>query len=266
MMRTLASSDGTTLAYEVLGEGPPILFVAGMLSDRETLRPIAQGVRGHSCLLYDRRGRGDSANGGAYSVAREIEDLAALSGLFDEPPVLFGHSSGAGLVIEAAAAGLPAAGIVLFEPPYGFDDEQSRRESLEFAQAIKSRIDQGEHEAAVRYFFGALGLPDDAVDAMVGDGALVRRAPTMLHDLAVMGQLEGGGEVPEARLRQIVIPALVLSGDQSPDFFAEISRLVARQLPNGSFRQVAGEDHSASGGEVAAIVEEFAARVRGKRA
>jgi pimeloyl-ACP methyl ester carboxylesterase len=35
---------------------------------------------------------------------------------------VFGHSSGAAIALRAAAAGLPVAGIVAYEAPFGNDD------------------------------------------------------------------------------------------------------------------------------------------------
>ena len=37
------SNDGTRIAFDRLGAGPPVIVVAGLLCDRETLRPPPGG-------------------------------------------------------------------------------------------------------------------------------------------------------------------------------------------------------------------------------
>lgn len=51
---------------------------------------------------YDRRGRGDSGDTKPYAVAREVEDIEALIDAAGGWAYLYGHSSGAALVLEAA--------------------------------------------------------------------------------------------------------------------------------------------------------------------
>jgi pimeloyl-ACP methyl ester carboxylesterase len=75
-METVTSSDGTTIAFDRLGDGPPVVVVGGLLCDRALTRPTAEELAKHFAVLnYDRRGRGDTA---PYAIEREIEDLSAL--------------------------------------------------------------------------------------------------------------------------------------------------------------------------------------------
>ena len=83
------------------------------------MRPTAQALGNHFTTVdYDRRGRGDSGDTLPYAVDRELEDLDALIGEVGGPAHLYGHSSGAGLVLRAVAAGLPVDRFVLHDPPY----------------------------------------------------------------------------------------------------------------------------------------------------
>ncbi len=67
---------------------------------------------------YARRGRGESGDTQAYAVDREIEDLEALIEVAGGSAHLFGVSSGGALALEAAAAGLKADRIAVYEVPY----------------------------------------------------------------------------------------------------------------------------------------------------
>jgi pimeloyl-ACP methyl ester carboxylesterase len=256
--QVLTSADGTRIACEMAGSGRPVILIGGILSDRSSLAEVAVGVAAAAtAVTYDRRGRGESDQGVDYSVSREIEDLAAIAAMFDAPPVLFGHSSGAGLAIEAAAAGLRVAALILYEPPYGPDDADSRAEAAAFARSIESMLEAGDRSGAVACFFEAMGLPPGEVDALSSDPGYVARAPTMSHDFAVMGQIDRGGAVPTELLERVQIPTLVLTGERSPPFFGEIAAEVAAALPHGSLSKVPEADHSARSDNIPRVVLEF---------
>jgi len=259
-LESVVSADGTRIAYEAFGKGPLVIFVTGMLSDRTSLAELARDVAGGATsVIFDRRGRGDSEAGSAYAVEREVEDVAALAGLSDVPPILFGHSSGAGLAIEAAASGLLLSGLILYEPPYGPDDADSRAESASFAREIEAKLAAGDRSGAVGGFFEAMGLPPEAVKALATDPDNIARAPTMAHDFAVMGQITRGGVVPKDLLKRITVPALVLTGEESPEFFAAIAAEVAEALPQGSLATVPQADHAARSDRLPGIVLGFLA-------
>ncbi len=73
-VNTVTASDGTQIAFERLGEGPPVIVVGGATCDRAMTRPLAEELAKHFTVIsYDRRGRGDSDNTQPYAVEREIE-------------------------------------------------------------------------------------------------------------------------------------------------------------------------------------------------
>ena len=78
-MRFVTSADGTTIALDRLGDGPPVIMVVGAFNTRSTTAPLAAALQDWFTILnYDRRGRGDSGDTPPHSVQREIEDLAAV--------------------------------------------------------------------------------------------------------------------------------------------------------------------------------------------
>src|SRR5919206_1069950 len=96
----IASPDGTTIAYDRLGEGPPVIMVCGAMCDRALMRPTAEELAKHfTVFTYDRRGRGDSGDTAPYTVEREIEDLGALIAAAGGSAGVFGFSSGAILAL-----------------------------------------------------------------------------------------------------------------------------------------------------------------------
>src|SRR3712207_1168270 len=98
-MDKVTSSDGTPIAFERLGDGPPVIAVCGAMCDRALMRSAAEELAKYFTVFnYDRRGRGDSGDTTPYAVEREIEDIAALMAEAGGTASVYGHSSGAGLV------------------------------------------------------------------------------------------------------------------------------------------------------------------------
>ena len=109
-MDTAVSADGTMIAFDRYGDGPPVIMTVGAFNTRSQTEPLARTLAPRFTVLnYDRRGRGDSGDTAPYAVEREIEDIAALIAVVGRPASLFGHSSGATLALKAAAAGATAA-------------------------------------------------------------------------------------------------------------------------------------------------------------
>src|SRR6266496_4942042 len=102
-IQKVTSKDGTKIAYDKVGQGPVVILVLGALNSRKSGAKLAKLLASHFTVIsYDRRGRGDSTDTVPYAPQREIEDLAVLIDEVGEPVCLYGHSSGAAIVLEAA--------------------------------------------------------------------------------------------------------------------------------------------------------------------
>src|SRR5919202_4204478 len=102
-MDQVTSRDGTPIAFDRLGDGPPVIVVCGGMCDRALMRSAAEELAKHFTVFnYDRRGRGDSGDTAPYAVEREIEDIRALVAEAGGITSVYGHSSGAGLVLHAS--------------------------------------------------------------------------------------------------------------------------------------------------------------------
>src|SRR6266536_1030058 len=118
-MYNVLSKDGTFIAYDRVGEGPPLILVEGALNDLSTTLPLAAQLKTHFTVFsYDRRGRGASGDTLPYSFDREIEDLDAVITAAGGSALVFGNCSGGVLALQAVARGLDISAMALFEPPY----------------------------------------------------------------------------------------------------------------------------------------------------
>lgn len=115
-METVISTDGTPIAYQRAGSGPPIVLVHGTLGVSKRW-PIVPLLEPHfTVITFDRRGRGDSGDGPDYSLEREAEDIAALASAIGGGVSLLGHSFGALCALEAALLIPRLRHLILYEP------------------------------------------------------------------------------------------------------------------------------------------------------
>lgn len=257
MTSYVTSADGTRIAYDKLGNGPPLVIASGMFCYRPRTQELATALAWDFTVInYDRRGRGESGNTAPYAVEREIEDLEELIGAVGGKASLYGHSSGAGLALLAAANGLPVTRLVLHEPPYSADDEESRRGARELAVSVQLAIRENRRADAIGLFFAGFGMPDEAVEGMRANPEMLALAPTMVHDFEVMGELRGGG-IPFDLVRALRMPTLVMAGAESPEFFRDAAERIVQRLPNGKLVMLSGQDHGAPASEVTPVVKAF---------
>jgi pimeloyl-ACP methyl ester carboxylesterase len=255
------SKDGTTIAFDRLGDGPAVIVVGGATCDRTITRPLAEQLAQHFTVInYDRRGRGDSSDTAPYAVEREIEDLAALIAEAGGTASVYGHSSGAALALHAAAHGLPISKLVLHEPPYVPDGEEERRISREYAEKLKTILAEGRRGDAVELFMTTVGTPQEMVDRMRSEPWWARMeaiAPTLAYDSEVMGDSRRGGTIPVDLVGRVTPPTLVLVGGASPAWMIDVGRQVADAMPNGRHSVLEGQEHVVPPELLAPVLAEF---------
>jgi pimeloyl-ACP methyl ester carboxylesterase len=239
------SHDGTRIAFEQLGHGQPVIVVGGALAGRSTYHPLAEELSRHCTVInYDRRGRGDSGDTKPYAVEREIEDLGSLIARVGGTASVYGHSSGAALVLHAAARRLPIDKIVLHDVPFGSGSAVERRAEQEEAEQISALLAQDRRGDAVKLFLASMGMPPEATDAAGNDPAMLANAPTILYDpFEVLSEHSRGGQTPAEQANSVIVPALVLVGEDSPQFMIEAARQIADAIPTGRLQVLAGQEH-----------------------
>ncbi len=185
-MENVTSRDGTTIAFDRMGEGEPVVLVTGGSVDRMSNVPLAQELSSDFTVLnYDRRGRGPSGDTPPYAIEREIEDIEAMLDAAGGSANLYGTSSGAALALQAAATGLPVTKLALWEPPYIIDE--NARPPKDQVEQYETMVAEGRRGDAAEYF----------MTKVVGMPAGVRRASP---ERAVVA--EPGGPRPYARVRR----------------------------------------------------------------
>lgn len=254
-MRTAVSKDGTAIAYERTGDGPPLVLVGGALSTRAASAPLAvELAAGHAVHVYDRRGRGESGDTSPYAVAREVEDLAAVIEAAGGEAGVFGISSGGALVLEAAASGLPITRLAVYEVPYATTPER-RAGAGEYLAELGRRLAVGDRGGAIELFLVRIGTPPEAVAGMRRAPFwkdLEALAPTLAYDHEVVGDA-----IPVERLARIDRPALVVCGGAGPQWFGDTGRAVAGAVPRARYETLPGQTHAVDPAVLAPVLREF---------
>jgi pimeloyl-ACP methyl ester carboxylesterase len=262
-MKTVTSKDGTTIAYDDLGDGPPVILVIGAMCDRDTHAGLAERLSNDVRVInYDRRGRGDSDEGSPGSLEKEIEDLAALIEAVGGEASLYGISSGGALVLEAVAAGLPVTKAIVYEVRYSIDDNDLVK-CRRYGEALTKTLAEGRNGDAVDLFMTLVGMPENMIAGMHHAPqwpAMEAIAPTLAYDAEAMGMSSRGGAVPEDRLASITIPTLVLSGGASWPGMVEAAQLIADALPNAEFKILERQGHDVSPDAIAPVLAGFFAQ------
>jgi hypothetical protein len=255
-METVTSADGTTIAFDQLGTGAPLVLVAGASCDRGVDARIADGLAAHFTVLnYDRRGRGDSADTPPYAVEREIEDLEILLAAAGGSAAVVGLSSGAVLAAYAAAAGLPITHLVIWEPPFRLDPA-ARQAAREYDEKTRALLAEGRRGDALELFMTMVGIPAEMIAGMRQSAYWAqgeKLAPTLAYDAAVMGD----GSIPGERFATITAATAVFTGGASPDWFRAAGKAAADAIPGSAYRELPGQTHDVAPDVLAVAVREF---------
>jgi pimeloyl-ACP methyl ester carboxylesterase len=258
----VTSRDGTTIAFDRVGDGALVILVGGATQyrafDPSTADLAARMAERFTVLNYDRRGRGDSGDTQPYAIEREIEDLDALIEHVGGSAALYGSSSGGNLALEAAMRGVGVTRLALWEPNFLVDDSRPPLPDDYVAQ-LEARVDAGRRGDAVEYFLTtAAGVPAEYLGPM-RESPMWAGMEQVAHTLAYDGRIVNGFHLQAVRVAALDTPALVMDGGQTPWMSSGVEAL-AGALPNGMHRRLEGQEHGPSPEVIAPVLIEWFAR------
>jgi len=247
-METVTSRDGTAIAYERTGEGPPLVLVHGMTADHSTWQLVMPDLSEHfTVYAMVRRGRGESGDGADYSLEREFEDVVALIDSIGGTVDLLGHSHGAILALEAALRHTDRVRrLVLYEGGFAVP-EGTEWYPPEALDRVRSRLEVGDKEGALTTFYGDIVMMTPEQIELLRSQPIwpsrVAMAPTIPHEL----QAEAGyvADFDPARLRGLGVPTLIMVGGDSPAGQKTAAEALEAALPDGRVVVLPGQGHIA---------------------
>ena len=267
----VTSRDGTTIAFDVQGDGPALILVDGATMTRRgesKLELVALLAPHFTVYSYDRRGRGDSGDTLPFSLECEIDDLDALIEQAGGRAYLHGQSSGACLALEAARVlgADKVVGVSSYEAPWN-DDPAAQEAWREYRRELAEALANDRRDDAVALFMQIAGTPPQQVAAMRETPfwpSLEAVAPTLAYDAEAVGPTSA---VPVGKLAELTAPVLAACGSSSPRFMCDTASTISRAVQDGRLRTLEGQTHAAQPAALAPVlVEFFAAHAKGSRA
>jgi pimeloyl-ACP methyl ester carboxylesterase len=260
------SQDGTSIGYETVGVGDGLLVLGGAWRTSRDYLPFARALaESFAVHVIDRRGRGRSGpQGRAYSIERELEDVAAVQAR-TQAKFIFGHSYGGLIALEAARRLTVLTDIVVYEPGVSLGGSIPLGWMLRYRELLAGGERRGAFAAMVRT---AGGAPPALEHAPLWYVELVLRLfirqhqwreiepllETALNEHEQVGALD---EKTADRYRSVTARVVLLGGRKSrPQFTTFLFERLATSIPNTTTELINGLDHTAPDEKAPDVVAE----------
>lgn len=255
---SIISKDGAIIGYRQMGSGPAIILVHGGMMASQNFTELGKYLsQDFTVYIPDRRGRGMSTQGSKeYGLARESEDIQALvqaKGVKN----IFGLSSGAIIVMQAALIEPSVKKVAIYEPPLPFDDKptawvpaydhamQQGHYGAAMAAVLKGTADKGFFSLMPRFILAALfnhAIKEDSKETTEDKVPLKTLIGAMYHDIKVVQD----AKAILKKYEEIKAEVLLLGGDKSRDFLTTNLDIVHASLPNAKRITLKGIGHVAA--------------------
>ena len=242
---SFAETDGVRLAYEVSGDGAPLVLLHAGIVDRRMWRDVVPLLDGYRVVTFDARGFGDSSRPPDGEFARWEDLFAVMDAAGVDRAHLVGVSQGAETALDAALVSpervdrlvLCGAGL----RGWSFGDELNARWQAEVDAWERGDLDGCAEESMRTWFDGPRRSPADVdPDVRQRAWAMQRRAIDIENDDA---HARAPDPPPGDRLAEIRTPTLVAVGElDQPDMLAIAGKLAA-EIPDARCELLSGVAH-----------------------
>lgn len=247
------ASDGTRIAYAVVGEGPPLVKTANWLNHleydwespiwRHVFRALAAD---HRFIRYDQRGNGLSdrkvSDFSFEAFLSDLECVVDASGV--DRFALLGISQGCAVSIAYAVRHPERVSHLVLYGGFargwckrGLPDMERQMEAME----VLMREGWGRRNPAFRQFFTTVFMPDATAELMQSFNELQRKSTSGSNAASILRSINAFDV--EHLLPQVKVPTLVLHcrGDSAQPF--EEGRRMAAGIPGARFVALEGRSH-----------------------
>ncbi|MFI5662543.1 alpha/beta fold hydrolase [Streptomyces sp. NPDC051684] len=248
---SVESTDGTAIAYQRFGSGPPVVMVHGSGGGPHSWQPVAERIADrYEVWTPARRGYAPSGPGRSPKrFADEVADLAALVTTIGRPVHLVGMSYGANVALHAAAAGLPVRSLVLWEPPLYAVGAELAPVLAEF-QKLTAKGDQRSAdrllaERVARVPAALLDLMESGTPEDAGADAEPDAEPDEAHGWCRDLESLIADSADVERWSHIIVPTLLMRGADTWEPMPTTLDRLASALPKVTYTAFPGQMHFA---------------------
>ena len=240
----LLGVNGTTIYYEDIGSGSPMLMIHGAGDSADDLAGQAQRLAPHvRCISYDCRGHSRSPLGDVTgrSLQLDVDDAAALiHTLAIAPCLLFSISSGGQIALELLRQHPALITAAIFSEPgiFSLDPQGAQALFQTVRPAIDAAVAREGPEGAVMGLLAVIAPGLWETLSAERQRAYRQNSPRLLEDM-----VRPLPSVTPADLARIAHPCLVIRGDESLPGLRNIAAIMAQSLPNGQLVDLAGAGH-----------------------
>jgi pimeloyl-ACP methyl ester carboxylesterase len=238
-MQTVTSADGTRIAYERHGDGPPMILLHGGSAPQYWQPVVPRFAEDYTVVVPHRRGVGESGDSDEYSLDSGVEDVRAVVDAVDGEPVMFGHSFGGLLALEAARTAAVER-LVAYEPAVLVGEY---RDQASLAAQMRTRLDEGDRREAMKFYIREVMHGGDIDDL---EGWLAEWPPWpdiagLAENIVRINRAIEGYRLPETLA--VDAPTLLLTGTEGPPHLKDGIRAVREAIPDCQFVEFEGLGH-----------------------
>jgi pimeloyl-ACP methyl ester carboxylesterase len=239
MVQTVTSEDGTRIAYERHGEGPPLILLHGGSAPQYWTPVVPRFADDYAVVVPHRRGVGESGDSEAYSLDRGVEDVRAVVDAVDGDPVVFGHSFGGLLALETART-TSLERLVAYEPAVLVGEY---RERATLAAQMQERLEAGDEREAMRYYVREVmhGGDVDDLDAWLAEWPPWPDIVSLAPNIVRINRAIEGYRLPDEL--DLTAPTLLLTGTEGPPHLRDGIRAVHEAAPDSRLVEFEGVGH-----------------------
>lgn len=248
---TLTTADGATIGGTVHGQGPPLVFVHGIIGDGDL---DWQALLPHltdrfTCHLPSTRGRGLSGDHPDHTRGRLVDDIIAYVDSIGETAALVGFSSGGAMSLSAAAQSETVTAVAVHEPALtALLDSQQQATFGETVARVGEHVAAGRLASAAHTFAGYV-CNDTEIAVLEQAGYLEaagRYTPVLVNDVQQLRRSDGPTADDPEVLGRIAAPLLVLHGPETATpWFTGCVHHLADHVPDARIREIPDAGHYA---------------------
>ncbi|MEL7097703.1 MAG: alpha/beta fold hydrolase [Pseudomonadota bacterium] len=248
--------NGITMHYEVGGSGPPLILLAGMLSDNASWGPLVEPLaQNHTVIRPDNRTTGRTTPWDApVSVGQMAEDAAALMQALGHTDYhVIGHSMGGLMAMELAGLADLASLTILCSAPV-----RVPRTMAMFDTLTAIRAEPNGEELWLRALYPWAFQPTFFADPINIETALkaaraypyAQTLPAMRHQIEALRTFK-----PRTRPADIKAPTQVVFAEHDLMIPEAAGRAAFAAIPNVTMHTVPDAGHSIHWDNPAAVLE-----------